>query len=74
MSNNATATATSSGGISCLGILGIIFVLCKVFEYGPIAQWSWLWVLAPFWIGFAMFAAIMMVIGLVALGMALLNK
>lgn len=38
------------GGISATGLLGIIFVLCKVFEVGPIATWSWWWVLSPFWL------------------------
>jgi hypothetical protein len=31
-------------------ILGIAFVLLKVTGY---IDWSWLWVLSPFWIGLA---------------------
>lgn len=31
-------------------ILGMIFILAKVFEFGPPADWSWFWVLSPFWI------------------------
>lgn len=34
--------------ISVLAVLGIIFVTLKL--CGVIA-WSWLWVLAPFWVG-----------------------
>ena len=34
--------------LSVLAILGIIFVTLKL--CGVIA-WSWLWVLAPFWVG-----------------------
>ena len=31
-----------------LVILGIALLAAKVLEYGPIAQWSYAWVLAPF--------------------------
>lgn len=37
---------TRRSGVGVLGLLGIAFIilkLCKVIE------WSWLWVLAPFW-------------------------
>lgn len=29
-------------------LLGIVFVLLKYFEIGPIAAWAWWWVLLPF--------------------------
>ena len=41
---------TSSGGISFFGLLAIVFItlkLCKVIT------WSWVWVLMPIWIWFA---------------------
>ncbi|SFD99710.1 TIGR04438 family Trp-rich protein [Paracidovorax konjaci] len=28
--------------------LGILLVLLKYLEIGPVAQWSWWWVLSPF--------------------------
>ena len=28
--------------------LGIILLLMKWLEYGPVATWSWWWVIAPF--------------------------
>lgn len=34
-------------GSTLLGITFIVLKLCHVIE------WSWLWVLAPFWVGFA---------------------
>lgn len=37
-------------GVSFLGILAIVFIVLKL--VGLIA-WSWLWVLAPLWIPFA---------------------
>ena len=42
-----------SSGIGCLTIIGIIFVTLKLLAIEPVAHWSWLWVLCPFWIGFA---------------------
>lgn len=49
MSSSASATA-SSGGISALGLVGVIFVTLKLLGMTVVAGWSWLWVLAPFWI------------------------
>jgi len=38
-------------------ILGVAFLAMKLAEFGPVAEWSWIWVLAPFalataWWGF----------------------
>ena len=51
-------SSNSSGGISFIGLLTIVFVvlkLCKVID------WSWLWVLSPIWIS-AAFILIIVVI------------
>jgi small Trp-rich protein len=29
-------------------IVGVILLTLKLLEYGPVAQWSWWWILAPF--------------------------
>lgn len=42
-----------SGGIGVLGVLGVVFVTLKLLGIGQVATWSWLRVLAPFWIGIA---------------------
>ncbi len=42
----SNTTNTTSGGVSGLGLLGILFVglkLCGVID------WSWWWVTLPFW-------------------------
>ncbi len=63
--SKASATATaSSGGMSALGLLGVIFVCLKLFGITAVAEWSWWWVTAPFWGGLALFAAIMLMIGI----------
>lgn len=53
MSNNS---GTSSGGIGILGLLGVVFVTLKLVGVAPVAEWSWWWVTAPFWGGFALIA------------------
>lgn len=50
------ATQVNHYGTNALGVLGIIFVLCKIFSVAPIADWSWWLVTAPFWGGLAIFA------------------
>lgn len=47
----------TTGKISLAGILGLIFItlkLCKVID------WSWLWVLCPFWIPLCIWALILL--------------
>lgn len=39
--------------MNVMGVLGIIFVLAKIFGVGPIADWSWWLVLLPFYLGLA---------------------
>lgn len=47
--------STSSSGISVIGALGIVFVTLKLLGH---IEWSWVWVLAPFWAGFAIVAVL----------------
>lgn len=54
------SSSSSSGGIGALGLLGVVFVLAKVFGVEPVAAWSWVWVLCPFWAGLAIVAAIVL--------------
>lgn len=44
--NNST-----SGGIGFTGLLQIVFITLKLLNK---ITWSWLWVLAPTWIAFAL--------------------
>lgn len=41
---------TSSGGIGFFGLLTIVFIVLKLTNY---IDWSWWWVLSPFWIPFS---------------------
>ena len=42
-----------SYNMSWLGLLGVIFVVAKIFAIGPVATWSWWLVLLPFYAGLA---------------------
>ena len=55
----AEASTQSSGGIGFAGLLTIVFIVLKL--TGVIA-WSWLWVLSPIWISFAI---ALLVIGII---------
>ena len=44
----------TSSGLGCLAVVGVMFIVLKLLEIQPIASWSWLWVLCPFWIGLAL--------------------
>ena len=58
MSNVETV---SSGGISFFGLLAIVFITLKLTQIGPVATWSWWWVLSPIWIPFALSILILLV-------------
>jgi energy-coupling factor transporter transmembrane protein EcfT len=42
-------SSNSSGGVTTMGLLGIVFIVLKLTGY---ISWSWWWVTAPFWVGF----------------------
>lgn len=60
----ATATASATAGFPLGGALLILFIALKL--TGVIA-WSWVWVLAPLWIPFALIAVIFAIAGVLSL-------
>lgn len=38
-----------------LTLIGVLLLLMKWLEFGPVAQWSWWWVLSPFLAAFLWF-------------------
>jgi hypothetical protein len=44
------ASKENSGGITFIGALTLLFIGLKL---GEVIEWSWLWVLSPFWIPLA---------------------
>jgi len=69
MSRNSSSSS-SSGGIGVLSLLGVLFVGLKL---GGLINWSWWWVTAPFWGGFALIFTIAIIIGVLFLLKVLLD-
>lgn len=55
---SGSKNVSSSGGIGVVGLLGVVFVALKL---TGIIDWSWWWVTAPFWGGFALLIVILAV-------------
>lgn len=60
-----------SSGIGFPGMLTILFIGLKLTNF---IDWSWWWVLSPLWIGFALIAAIFLVLVLAFLIIGLAEK
>lgn len=52
-------TSSASGGIGFFSLLGLLFIGLKL---GGVIDWSWWWVLSPFWLPPVLF------LGLFAIG------
>ena len=57
-------SSASSGGIGFCGLLTIVFIVLKLL--GKIT-WSWLWVLSPLWIVWAICLIILLIWGIIKL-------
>ena len=57
---------TKSRGIGCLTVIGIVFVVLKLLGIQPVAAWSWVWVLAPFWIPIAVAFVLIVIFAILA--------
>ena len=60
------STTTTSSGMSFTSVLGLIFVVLKLCG---VINWSWVWVLSPFWIPLCIVFAIL-AIGIVGMSIA----
>ncbi len=58
---------TSTGGVSFVGLLQLLFIGLKL---GNVITWSWWWVLSPMWI----MGAIGVIVIIVAILVAVANK
>lgn len=56
-------SSSSSSGIGFLGLLAVLFIGLKLTGY---IDWSWWWVLAPLWIGWAVVLGVIAIIGVIA--------
>lgn len=59
MSNNSSS---SSGGVGFFGLMFLIFMTLKLTGF---IDWSWWWVTAPLWGGFALIFIFVIIIALI---------
>lgn len=59
MANN---NSTSSGGIGFFGLMFLILMTLKLTNY---IDWSWWWVTAPLWGGFALIILIILIVAII---------
>lgn len=57
---SAPKTATYTGPSFCT-LLGLLFIGLKLTGY---ITWSWVWVLAPFWIPLALLLIVLIIVGI----------
>lgn len=60
----------ASSGIGLGSMVFIVFLVLKLAEIGPVAEWSWWWVTSPLWIPIALIIGVIAVIGIIALALS----
>ena len=61
-------TVYVSKGISSTSLLGCIFIVLKLTNY---IDWSWWWVLAPFWLGWAIIIGLVITVFIIGILVAM---
>lgn len=70
MSNEKSNSSTRGLGLG--GVLGVVFIVLKLVG---VIDWSWWWVLSPFWISFGLTVLILLVaVVIVAIREVIKNK
>jgi len=60
MSNNSSSS--SSGGVGFFGLMFLILMTLKLTNY---IDWSWWWVTAPLWGGFALIFIVVLIVAII---------
>ena len=60
--------------VSCGGGSSLLLVAFIVMKLTGVIGWSWWWVLAPLWGGFALVAAVLLIVGIVCGIVALFER
>jgi hypothetical protein len=58
----SNSNSSSSGGVGFFGLMFLIFMTLKLTNY---IDWSWWWVTAPLWGGFALIFIILVIVAII---------
>lgn len=61
----------ATGGVGFFGLLAILFIALKLLGITEVAEWSWVWVVSPLWLPFAVMLGLVLVFFLI-IGVCLL--
>ena len=62
-----TTRTNSNRGMGCLTVIQIVLLVLKIVGVKPVSDWSWIWVLAPFWISVSLVLTVCIFVILVLL-------
>jgi membrane protein YdbS with pleckstrin-like domain len=65
ITNKKREMKNKTQNISLGGVLFLIFLILKLAGVGVVATWSWVWVLSPMWIPFALIMVAGFILGVV---------
>ena len=71
MTHDNVEVKVNPTGVGFCSLLGLLFIGLKL---GGVINWSWWWVTCPLWIGIAVFIATLVVLGVVAVFLVLLQR
>lgn len=54
----------SNGGLGLCSVVGVVFVILKLIH---VIDWSWVWVLSPFWIGISLILLLYLIVFIITL-------
>lgn len=66
-----TTKVVNKNSLSFLSVLGLIFITLKLTNY---IDWSWWWVLSPFWIPFAIFVVVIVIVFMMYVFVSVINE
>lgn len=53
---------SKSGGVGICTVVGIVFIILKCCG---VLNWSWVWILSPFWIPVALVIFLLIILGII---------
>ena len=57
---------TTTSGVGLSGVVFIVFLILKLAQIGPVANWSWWWVTCPLWLPWGIVLSILLIYFLIS--------